>query len=156
MALSLFILGACKQHVATENKELEKKMIGEWNSTSLKITMNTFGNKDTTKVFEVEENNWENKMNIRPVKTIYFADGSYMAEHKDLNDSVIFNPFGKWKILDDTIILRDTFPEQGPAFKYKVVINTNIAEFFGKEDCDNDGKADDDYYGVQRKRSLRK
>lgn len=146
---------ACEDYKMPENKALEKKMIGEWNSTSLKITMNTFSNRDSTRTFEVNESNWEANMNIHPVKTVYFADGSYMAEHRNLNDSVIFNPFGVWKILGDTIVLRDTFPTAGPEYKYKIVIKDNIAEFFGKEDCDNDGTPDDDYYGSQR-RKIRK
>ena len=152
---SIMGLAACGDYQMPENKALEKKMIGEWNSTSLKITMNTFSNRDSTRTFEVSEDNWEANMNIRPVKTIYFGDGTYMAEHRNLNDSVIFNPFGVWKIFGDTIVLRDTFPTPGPEYKYKVVIKENIAEFFGKEDCDNDGTADDDYYGAQR-RKIRK
>ncbi|PBQ30262.1 hypothetical protein CNR22_00305 [Sphingobacteriaceae bacterium] len=147
----LFLLVSCDDYKMPENKALEKKLIGEWNSTSLKITMNTFSNRDSTRVFEVDESNWEKEMNIRPVKTVYFGDGTFMAEHRNLNDSIIFNPFGTWTILGDTIVLRDTFPQPGPVYKYKIVIKDNITEFFGVEDCDNDGTADDNYYGVQRK-----
>lgn len=150
--VTFLLLISCNDYVMPENKALEKKMIGEWNSVSLKITMNTFSNRDSTRTFEVNESNWENNMNIRPVKTVYFGDGTYMAEHRNLNDSIIFNPFGVWKIFGDTIVLRDTFPSAGPEYKYKVVIKDNLAEFFGKEDCDNDGTADDDYYGSQRRK----
>ena len=154
--LSIVGFVACDDYQMPENKALEKKMIGEWNSVSLKITMNTFSNRDSTRTFEVTEDHWAKDMNILPVKTVYFGDGTYMAEHRNLNDSVIFNPFGVWKILGDTIVLRDTFPMAGPQYKYKVVIKDNLAEFFGKEDCDNDGTADDDYYGSQRRKIRKK
>jgi len=147
----IVFLFSCTTPEIVENKALEKQLLGEWRSSSLKLTMNTFNNKDTTRVFEVNENNWEKKMNIRPIKTIYFGDGTYYTEHRNLHDSLIYDPAGSWKILGDTIILRDTIPNKGLPYKYKIVINNDHVEFTGIEDCDNDGKADDNYYGVQRK-----
>ena len=156
LVLSVLFLTACEgDEEAVENKELEKKLIGEWRNVSLKLTMNTFSNKDSTKVFEVNEEDWERKMNIRPIKTIYFADGTYISEHRNLRDSIIYSPAGRWVILGDTVIMRDTFPELGLSYRYKININKDLVEFTGIEDCDRDGSADDQYFGVQRKQKFR-
>lgn len=144
---------SCEQQKdAEQNKELSDRVVGEWHNLSLKIRMNTLNNTDSTRVFEVDERNWEQKMGIRPIRTIYRPDGSYNSEHRNLKDSIIYNPAGRWIILGDTIIMTDTFPERGPAYKYHVRIKGDIAEFTGIEDCDRDGKNDDHYFGVQRKK----
>lgn len=135
-----------------ENKsELSEQLIGEWHNTSLKIIMNTYKNSDSTVVLEVSEQNWEEKMNIKPIKTFFRADNSYNSEHYSLKDSLIYNPSGKWEIKGDTLNMWDTFPNKGLRYKYKLTITNNKAEFSGIEDCDNDGKADDNYFGTQKK-----
>jgi len=134
-----------------ENTELEKQLVGEWRNSSLKLIMNSFSNKDSTKIFEVKEGDWERKMKIQPIRTFYRGDGTYNSEHRTLRDSIIYNPAGRWAILGDTIIMRDTFPEPGLSYRYKIVIKGDVAEFTGMEDCDRDGKADDNYSGTQRR-----
>lgn len=145
------VLVSCEAEEISENKELEKQLVGEWRNVSLKIKMNTFKNRDTFRIFEVNENNWEAKMRIQPIRTFYRADGTYNSEHRNLKDSLIYNPAGRWAIQGDTIIMMDTFPERALSYRYKIVIKNNIAEFTGLEDCDRDGNADDDYYGTQRR-----
>ena len=146
----LVAVSACNQTVEQkENKALERKMLGKWASVSLKLTMNSFSNKDTVKIFEVKEGEWEQKMRIKPIITIYFGDGTYVAEHRNLRDSAIFNPAGRWTIMGDTLIVRDTFPEPGLPYRYKVAFNNDRLEFTGIEDCDGDGSADDNYFGMQ-------
>lgn len=135
-----------------ENKEMEKLMLGEWHSLDLKINMNSFRNMDTVNIFEVKESEWERKMNIRPIRTVYYENGTYVSEHLNLRDSVIFRPAGKWNITGTTIIIQDTFPELGPQYSYTLSFKNNIAEFTGVEDCDNDGNADDDYFGRLRRK----
>jgi len=144
---------SCDQNTAVqENVELEKQLVGEWYNVSMKLTMNTFNNKDTVKIFEVPEGSWEKKMNIRPINTYFKADGTYNSAHMNLEDSVFYNPAGHWTILGDTIIMRDTFPEKGLSYRYKITITDDVVEFTGNEDCDRDGKADDNYYGKQRRK----
>jgi len=136
-----------------ENEELGSLMIGEWRSVSMKLNMNTFRNSDSLKVFEVNEENWENKMNIKPIRTIFRKDGTYNAEHWNLSDSLIYSPAGRWKIYGDTILMTDTFPSIGQAFRYKIVFKDSLVEFYGKEDLDRDGFNDDDYFGVQKRQN---
>lgn len=144
---SLILFYSCKPE-PVENKALEKQLLGEWQSKSLKLTMNSFSNKDTTRIFEVDESNWGERMNLSSIHTIYFGDGSYVSEHRNLKDSVIYAPAGRWIIMGDSLMLRDTFPQVGLSYSYKIEFIKNTAILNGIEDCDNDGSADDNYYGV--------
>lgn len=135
-----------------ENEEMEKQMLGEWRSLDLKLEMKTYQNKEGSKTFEVKEGDWETKMNIRPIVTFYKENGIYISEHRNLRDSLIFRPAGKWKIFGSVLQLQDTFPELGPLYTYTLSIKNNIAELRGTEDCDGDEKADDDYFGRLRKK----
>jgi hypothetical protein len=146
-----FFLYCCTPQENPENKALEKQLYGEWFSVSLKLVMNTYNNTKAKKEFEVKEGEWEQKMKMRSISTFYKEDGTYSSAHFNLHDSLFYMPAGRWKIVGDTIFMHDTFPELGLTYRYKVAINKDTAEFTGIEDCDGDGKYDDNYSGVQHR-----
>lgn len=141
------------------NEKLADQLMGEWRNVSMKVEMPTVNNTDSTSTLEVTEANWEQVMQIRTIQTFFNADGTYRSTHTNLNDSIIYNPAGKWLIAGDSIFMTDTFPQAGLTYKYKFTIREQnvagkkelLAEFLGVEDFDQDGKKDDSYYGVQRK-----
>lgn len=143
--------------LSCEGKKNETKdlLTGTWLNTYMKIEMNSYKGKDTLSMLEVDESNWEKKMGIKPIITYYKPDGTYNSEHRNLKDSIVYNPAGKWEIVGDSLYMRDTFPEAGLNYKYKLSISKKgdlvTAEFWGIEDFDQDGKKDDAYYGRQKK-----
>lgn len=147
----VFFISCNTEKKQAENKELTSRIIGEWRSVYMKLNMNSFRNSDSLKVFEVSENSWEEKMNIKPIRTIFRKNGTYNSEHWNLSDSLIYNPAGRWVIYGDTILMTDTFPSIAEAYRYKVVFKDSLVEFYGKEDLDHDGLNDDDYFGIQRR-----
>ncbi|MBL7888296.1 MAG: hypothetical protein JNL24_02025 [Bacteroidia bacterium] len=152
----LFLLIICMlSSCGSRKNETSDLLVGTWSNTFMKIEMNTYKGKDTINVLEVNESNWEGKMGIKPIITYFKEDGTYNSEHRNLNDSIIYNPAGKWEIVGDTLLMKDTFPQIGLNYKYKLLISKQrdkvTAEFWGIEDFDQDGKKDDVYYGKQRK-----
>lgn len=151
--LVLILFSACDN----KSKEQEhtvvypEQLTGQWRNVYIRIDIPTFKNTDSSKVFEVNENNWEQVMGIRPVRTYYWSDGTYNSEHLNLQDSVFYNPAGRWILNGDSLYMNDTFPNKGHSYKYKVAIKGNMAEFWGLEDSDSDGNKDDHYYGTQRR-----
>lgn len=139
------------QPAPKENKVVEALMYGEWQNVSLRLSMNSYNNTTEKKDFIVNENEWEKKMNMRPIRTFFRNNGSYISAHYNLEDKLIYCPAGSWAVFGDTIIMRDTFPEQGMAYKYKIKMNRDVVELTGIEDCDHDGHADDNYYGVLKR-----
>lgn len=127
------------------------QLLGEWRNVYTKVTMNTYQNSDSTKVLEVEEADWEKVMQAKPIRTFFRQDGTYNSEHRNLNDSIIYNPAGRWTMTGDSLYMTDTFPKRGVSYKYRILLTGDLLEFRGYEDFDQDGMKDDIYHGTQRK-----
>jgi len=161
MRILLFVIAtflfSCS--VKENDKKVYDQLIGEWRNVSMKVEMLTVNNTDSTSTLDVTEANWEQIMQIRTIRTFFKADGTYNSVHANLNDSLIYNPAGKWSVQGDSILMTDTFPQARLTYKYRFTIREQdvngkkelLAEFWGVEDFDQDGKKDDSYYGVQRK-----
>jgi hypothetical protein len=145
--------------VKENDKKVFDPLVGEWRNVSMKVEMPTVNNTDSTSTLDVTEANWEQMMQIRTIQTFFKADGTYNSVSTNLNDSIIYNPAGKWSVSGDSILMTDTFPQAGLTYKYRFTLREQdvnskkelLAEFWGIEDFDQDGKKDDSYYGVQRK-----
>jgi hypothetical protein len=146
-----FILLSCETATTARKPVSPEQLYGQWRNEYMKLEMPTYRNGDSLKVLEVNLRNWERVMHIQPIRTYFWYNGTYNSAHYDLNDSLIYNPAGNWLLRNDTLIMTDTFPKRGLQYRYKVSMNGVIAEFSGVEDLDGDGKADDHYYGTQRK-----
>jgi hypothetical protein len=147
--LPLFFLLACDNDRQSDNNK--KKLTGEWENISLRVTLHTFQGTDSTRLVEVPEGKWEEIMGIRPIRTFYRENGTYNSRHYSLGDSLFYNPSGKWHFSGDSLVMTDTFPENGKTYRYLVRFEDDFAEFIGKEDVDGDGENDDDYHGLQRR-----
>ena len=127
---------------------LEQEIVGEWTNVSMRIWVKTYNNSDTSFIVDITEENWDLKMNIKPIVTTIYEDGTYMSEFRNSFDSLIYdNPKGTWMLDGDTLIMQDT---KG-IYKYQIFIDGDRAEFHSLMDWDGDGVADDEYTGVQRK-----
>lgn len=151
----LSVLGLLSCSNSNKNKEGPVPLIGVWFNTYMKVEMQTYKGTDSTKIMEVTDENWEKMMGIKTIETHFRENGTYNSIHRNLKDSIIYNPAGSWNIKGDSLFMKDTFPEKGLSYKYKFVITTKVnqtfAEFWGIEDFDQDGKKDDFYYGRQSK-----
>ena len=127
--------------------QLEQQFIGEWSNVSMKVWVKTYNNSDTSFIVDITEENWELKMNIKPIVTTVYEDGTYISEFRNSFDSLIYKPEGTWMIDGDTLIMED----HQEVYKYQIFIDGDQAEFKNMVDWDKDGKADDEYFGVQRK-----
>lgn len=128
----------------------QSDLVGAWEIDEMKITMHSFQNTDSVKVIEVNGNEWEEKMKARNIQTYFDNDGTYHSVHKNLQDSIIYDPAGTWRIENDTLIIQDTIPKR-VTYKYKIKVDKFFVEYWGVEDFDQDGKVDDEYYSRQRR-----
>jgi hypothetical protein len=152
----LFILlyNSCTEEASTTTTAiLPAQLHGQWRNVYIKLDMRTYKNSDSSRVLEVNEENWEKIMQMKPIRTYFWYNGTYNSLHYDLRDSLVYNPAGRWFLRNDTLVMTDTFPEPGMQYRYRVALSGDMAEFWGMEDLDGDGQADDHYYGTQRKYS---
>lgn len=127
--------------------QLEQDIIGEWTNVSMRVWVRTYNNSDTSFIVDITEENWEMKMNVKPIVTTIYDDGTYISEFRNSFDSLIYKPEGTWLIDGDTLIMED----HQDIYKYQIFIDGDRAEFNSHVDWDKDGMADDEYFGVQRK-----
>jgi hypothetical protein len=147
----LFVI-ACNDNGKTEEKSqsYSEQIIGEWNIIYLKVDVNTKNNSDSAEVLEVSQQQWEEKLKIKPIRTFFRADSTWNSAHYNLNDSLIYNPSGKWWLEGNKIIMFQQFPFSDTA-DYTLSIKNDTATFESVIDWDIDGKKDDKYFGKQIK-----
>lgn len=131
--------------------DYKEQIIGEWRSIYMKLTLHSYQNADSTKVMEVHEAEWEHVMAAKPIRTFFNTDGTYRTEHRNLNDSIVYNPAGNWRIAGDSLFMSDTFPQKKTDYRFQISISSDLAEFKERQDFDGDGMRDDEYFGRQRK-----
>ncbi|HNR15271.1 MAG TPA: hypothetical protein PKG90_01265 [Chitinophagaceae bacterium] len=141
------MIAACKD--SNENSSsLKDNLTGDWISHSLKVEMSSAGNSDRDSVFEANASNWADVIGIKPIITHFRPDGTYNSEHYSKKDSLFYNPYGKWQIAGDSLIMNDT-TGGNIRYAYRTEVKNDTAYFWGLEDFDQDGKVDDKYYGTQ-------
>ncbi|MFY8021176.1 MAG: hypothetical protein ACOVP1_08260 [Bacteroidia bacterium] len=125
-------------------------IIGTWEIEELNIKLNSINNTNDTQIFSAKRENWETKMRSRNIQTTYTSDGKYHSLHRNLKDSITYDPHGYYQIKGDSLYITDTFPKK-QNYVFKMKLNKKQVEFFGMEDFDGDGKIDDEYYSKQIK-----
>ena len=136
------ILTACNT-----NERATGALIGSWSNIDLEVLVNQRDPVDSVYKFEVLEGDWEQTLNIKPIVTEFRRDGSYHSEYRSLQDSLIREVEGVWKMDGDTLIL----VEDGTATRYHMEVSGEKVIFRGWLDWDQDGMQDDLYSGRQRK-----
>ncbi len=127
--------------------ELEQAIVGEWVNVSMRVWVKTYNQSDTSFIVDINEDNWEMKMTVKPIITTIYEDGTYISEFRNSFDSLIYQPKGSWMIDGDTLIMED----HQAVYKYHVFVDGDRAEFKSILDWDGDGQVDDEYFGVQRR-----
>lgn len=129
--------------VSDTRYSLKMDMLGEWRNLAMKVEINN----EADSVLDVPEGKWEDVLKIKPIRTTFKEDGTYTSEYRDLDDVVIMTRTGTWSVKGDTL----TMGEEGSTYSYVTKVSGNTAEFKGYIDWDEDGDADDLYWGKQQK-----
>jgi len=126
-----------------------EQLYGEWRNLSMRVT--TAYNTSKSKVEEYSEENWEQELKIKPIRTYYKPDGQYFSEYRDLDDVVIGTTSGTWLVKQDSVYLNQTQPDTLNATYHVQFHDKNIATFTAMLDWTRNGKTDDLYIGKQRR-----
>lgn len=121
-----------------------QNIIGTWINTELKVD---YEDKED---LLISEENWEEKLKIKPIRTTFYPNGKYRSIYRDINDSVVRKVEGRWEIEADSIYLIQMKPEISIE-KYAYKIEGNIIKFSAVMDFDQDGIVTDKYYGKQKR-----
>ena len=141
---------SCNDDKKETNAPAAKELTGEWNNLSIKVDIHSKKNSDTNEVIEVDRPVWEEKLKIKPIRTFFRADSTWNSAHYNLNDSLVYNPSGKWWLEDETLVMLQSFPSPDTT-RYSLLLKGDTASFETMLDWDMDGKKDDRYFGRQIK-----
>lgn len=134
--------------VACTTSKVDKGLlIGTWRNTALTVKMNTFEKKDSTKWLVARKGQWEEVLQIKPIETTYFPDGSFESIYFGLDNKILGTEKGSWILKGDSLILSS--PQYSNS--YKLEVDKNEVRFVAWLDWDQDGQKDDLYDGWQVK-----
>jgi hypothetical protein len=145
LLIIVFISFACDKKERTPEKI---DIAGTWEYVSLNVTMNSPDNNSGEEFFYVLPGEWEAKVGITPIVTDLNEDGTFENNFYAFPDSVPRGGRGTWNIQDDSLI----FMEGNQRIAYEFTLNDSMLTIRGKTDFDQDGKSDDDYVGVQKRK----
>lgn len=126
-----------------------EQFFGEWRNISMKIT--TAYKTANSAVEDYKEENWEKDLKIKPIRTYYKPDGTYLSEYRGLDNVVFSTTSGSWQIKQDSVYLNQTQPEVRNAAYHVKFHDENTATFTAMLDWTDNGKKDDLYVGKQQR-----
>ena len=148
-AVTMLIIGCKDQATQEKEKIIESgELIGEWNNLSIRINIQSKNNSDSGEIFEVNRPEWEERLKIKPIRTFFRADSTWNSAHYNLEDSLVYNPSGKWWLETGKLVMLQNFPAPDTTI-YSPSIQSDTASFEAMLDWDMDGKKDDKYFGRQ-------
>lgn len=141
----LFLMMQCG-----EKKDNYETMLGEWVNVSMTLRQITVdsgrGPADSTLL--IGEGQWDSILQMRPIRTTYSDNGTYVSRYYNLKDSLLFESEGNWYFLGDSLYLSNEVEVNAYFFE---VLESNQARFVSQLDWDGDGDKDDRYDGIQQK-----
>lgn len=136
----LLFLFSCSNSMS--DKISENKLIGTWKNLSLEVKV-----ADPDTIMSVPEGEWERILRIKPIRTVFSPDYTYVSTYRHLNDSIFMESRGAWILKGDSLMM----VYHGDSTWYKVQFDGEVAEFTGYVDWDEDQLKDDLYFGRQQK-----
>ena len=151
---TLMLVWACQSNTngttekSQSKKTLEEALPGIWETVAVRVEVNSAEGKDSSYVFEVSEEKWEQDLGIKPIRTYYELDHKFRSEYRAAGkDTLINTNKGLWNTIGDTLMLI----EPNVTYIYHVTLKENgTGEFQSLLDWDGDGLPDDRYIGIQR------
>ncbi len=144
---AMLLIGGCY----SPHKDISRKdLIGEWHNFYVNLEMPSYQGGASTFRLEANEMNWEELMEMKPIRTFFRENGTYVSEYRNLEDSVFMIHSGYWEIANDSLILRQREPVPID-YRYAVSLQGDTATFVAVMDFDGDGQEDDHYQGIQTK-----
>lgn len=143
VVIIVLMSGACTTPNNSGNNRISAdNILGTWSNLSMTVTY-----LDIDSVYDVPEGKWEEILRIKPIKTTYHEDSTFVSEYVKLDGSPLFTSTGKWYLKKDSLYLET----DGALSAYKFSMENNVGRFVGKIDWNGDGSARELYDGKQQK-----
>lgn len=136
--LVMVLTASCGQE---SQPDLKDALIGKWMATSMYVKMAPKKKGMPVEIMEINAENWEEKLSLKPTVHYFMKNGSYKEEYIDLKDSLVFKPSGYWAVYDDTLVLNQDLPEK-QTLKFAIAIKGGDGVLVSIQDFNGDGVMD--------------
>ncbi|WP_298882195.1 hypothetical protein [uncultured Polaribacter sp.] len=128
------LFASCEPELSTKDY-----MINSWETTYLKIEMETVNNTDS---LNVVEDKFDNNPEL-VAQSKYNKDGTFSAWFKNKQGNHVSNSSGKWNVVEDSLTVEFHYGGRDMKVSYHITKTENGFVGKSKYDWDNDGKFDD-------------
>jgi len=130
--------------------DLKNSLVGTWWSDELIVGIDTINNSKTSVLLEIKKDEWEEKLNMKPIQTIFNPNKTYVSAYCNSEGKIIRVTAGKWTVEKNQLNIHQLFPND-KEMNYRINVDSGYAELRTKLDFDGDGKSDDLYYCQMKK-----
>ncbi len=145
LGLLIFVI-SCKSEIQPTKSSASpiqaSNLQGIWENVEIKVEVKN----DSSYLFIVEEDDWQNILQIRPTQSYFYPDQTYRQVFIGLDNSILDTKKGSWFLNQDTLTI--TLPED--TLKYSVRLQKGMLLMRGQVDWNSDGQKNDIYFGKQR------
>lgn len=145
LGLLIFVI-SCKSEIQPTKSSASpiqaSNLQGIWENVEIKVEVKN----DSSYLFIVEEDDWQNILQIRPTQSYFYPDQTYRQVFIGLDNSILDTKKGSWLLNQDTLTI--TLPED--TLKYSVRLQKGMLLMRGQVDWNSDGQKNDIYFGKQR------
>jgi hypothetical protein len=139
----LVILTGCAERA--DNYQL---LEGEWRNVSMTLVQHSVDSDRPDSVLVIKDGDWNNALQMAPIRTTYNGNGTYVSRYYNLSDSLVFESEGTWHFLGDSLYMQ---ADESTTAYHLQWLDNDQARFVARLDWDGEGYPDDEYEGVQQK-----
>lgn len=134
----------------SDDPKIAPELVGTWENTFMMLETGGTPDMMAEDVFVADSSNWERRTGMKPVRTTFFADGTFKGEYRNLQDSVYVVAKGTWNVKGESLYYHQWEPDTFLA-TYWFKVEDDTATFKGLLDWERDGQRDDVYTGTQKR-----
>lgn len=145
LGLLIFVISCKSEDQTIKNSASsvpESSLQGIWENVEIKIEVKD----DSSYLFIVEEDDWQNILQIRPTQSYFYPDQTFRQVFIGLDNSILDTKKGTWLLNQDTLTI--SLPED--TLQYSVRLQKGMLLMRGQVDWNSDGQKNDIYFGKQR------
>jgi hypothetical protein len=145
LGLLIFVI-SCKSDIQPNKNSAspvpETSLQGIWENVEIKVEVKD----DSSYLFIVEEDDWQNILQIRPTQSYFYPDQTFRQVFIGLDNSILDTKKGTWLLQQDTLTI--ALPDD--TLQYSVRLQKGMLLMRGLVDWNSDGQKNDIYFGKQR------
>lgn len=145
LGLLIFVISCKLEDQTVKNSASpvqESNLQGIWENVEIKVEVKD----DSSYLFVVEEDDWQNILQIRPTQSYFYPDQTFRQVFIGLDNSILDSKKGTWGLNED--ILTIALPED--TVQYSIRLQKGMLLLRGQVDWNSDGQKNDIYFGKQR------